>query len=104
MAFFDPTDTLGMEQINADCAMLRTMASNIQSQNTTQMAHWIRHHQRRIQRDTVFLNPGRLQLTGTLTRLSPPLCVATLLESPYAYAYACAYTYAYAHGQDTASA
>ncbi|KAL9013742.1 MAG: hypothetical protein Q9173_001586 [Seirophora scorigena] len=39
MATLDPTDALGLEQMHADCAMLRTMAMNIQSQNsTTQLA------------------------------------------------------------------
>lgn len=39
MAALDPTDALGMEQIHADCAILRTMAMNIQSQNTSQLAN-----------------------------------------------------------------
>ncbi|KAL8656509.1 MAG: hypothetical protein Q9210_000224 [Variospora velana] len=39
MATLDPTDALGMEQIHADCAILRTMAMNIQSQNTSQLAN-----------------------------------------------------------------
>lgn len=40
MATLDPTDTMGLEQIHIDCAMLRTVAMNIQGQETTtQMAH-----------------------------------------------------------------
>ncbi|KAL8717755.1 MAG: hypothetical protein Q9225_005032 [Loekoesia sp. 1 TL-2023] len=39
MAALDPTDTLALEQINADCAILRTMAMNIRSQDATQLAH-----------------------------------------------------------------
>lgn len=39
MATLDPTDTLAMEQLHADCAILRTMAMNIQGYNTSQLAH-----------------------------------------------------------------
>lgn len=39
MATLDPTNNLAMEQLNADYAMLRTMAVNIQSQNTTHSAY-----------------------------------------------------------------
>ncbi|KAL8942884.1 MAG: hypothetical protein Q9216_001427 [Gyalolechia sp. 2 TL-2023] len=38
MAALDPTDALALEQINADCAILRTMAMNICSQDATQLA------------------------------------------------------------------
>lgn len=36
MAALDPTDALALERINADCAILRTMAMNIQ--DATQLA------------------------------------------------------------------
>lgn len=43
MAKLDPTDTMGLEQIHVDCEILRTMAMNIQGQDSTttatQMAH-----------------------------------------------------------------
>ncbi|KAL8841513.1 MAG: hypothetical protein Q9170_000896 [Blastenia crenularia] len=39
MAALDPTDTLALEQINADCAILRTMAMNIRGQDPTRVAH-----------------------------------------------------------------
>ncbi|KAL8910242.1 MAG: hypothetical protein Q9171_004443 [Xanthocarpia ochracea] len=39
MAALDPTDTAALERIHADCAMLRTMAMNIRSQETAQLAH-----------------------------------------------------------------
>ncbi|KAL8679186.1 MAG: hypothetical protein Q9186_004531 [Xanthomendoza sp. 1 TL-2023] len=39
MAALDPTDTAALERINADCAMLQTMAMDIRSQETAQLAH-----------------------------------------------------------------
>ena len=39
MAALDPTDTFALERINADCDMLWTMAMNIRTQDTTQVAH-----------------------------------------------------------------
>ncbi|KAL8815718.1 MAG: hypothetical protein Q9223_005171 [Gallowayella weberi] len=39
MAALDPTDTAALERINADCAILQTMAMNIRSQETAQLAH-----------------------------------------------------------------
>ncbi|KAL8705904.1 MAG: hypothetical protein Q9201_001002 [Fulgogasparrea decipioides] len=39
MAALDPNDTLALEQINADCAILNTMAMNIRRQETIQTAH-----------------------------------------------------------------
>ncbi|KAL8770659.1 MAG: hypothetical protein Q9209_003727 [Squamulea sp. 1 TL-2023] len=39
MAALDPADTAALKRINADCAILQTMAMNIQSQETAQLAH-----------------------------------------------------------------
>lgn len=39
MATVDPADTAALERINADCAMLQTMAMNIRGQETAQLAH-----------------------------------------------------------------
>ncbi|KAL8806516.1 MAG: hypothetical protein Q9182_001299 [Xanthomendoza sp. 2 TL-2023] len=39
MAALDPADTAALERINADCAMLQTMAMSIRSQETAQLAH-----------------------------------------------------------------
>ncbi|KAL8657173.1 MAG: hypothetical protein Q9226_002181 [Calogaya cf. arnoldii] len=39
MAALDPTDTAALERINADCAMLQTMAMNMRSQETVRSAH-----------------------------------------------------------------
>lgn len=39
MAALDPSDTLAMQQIHADYAMLNTMAENIRRQETAPMAH-----------------------------------------------------------------
>lgn len=39
MAALDPTDTAALERINADCAMLQTMAMSMRSQETVQSAH-----------------------------------------------------------------
>lgn len=39
MAALDPTDTAALESINADCALLQTMAMSMRNQETVQSAH-----------------------------------------------------------------